>query len=227
MTANSFQRPEVHSGKNYTTVQMIADAPKFRSNIKSVLAMATPEEYTNGMGWYELAHAQCRAIADHFNVSLSTATGIVAALSPGVQWEKNLLDAIAILERGDEAVVSTYGPNKDKAVSIAQDGDVSVLGGSKVTSFYPNMLTPHLDNNVTCDRHAAVAAANWYKEFDNQKFLKDPKYAVLEAAYFSVAREMGILGHQCQAIAWVAAKRLFSDKADVRYDMPEWLPMSL
>jgi hypothetical protein len=87
-------------------------------------------------------------------------------------------------------------------------------------------LNPHLDNNVTCDRHAAVAAANWYKEFDNQKFLKDPKYAVLEAAYFSVARELGIKGHQAQAIAWVTAKRLFSDKTDAVYEFPSWLPTS-
>jgi len=226
MIEKTFQRPEVHSSKNYTTVQMIADTPKFRSNIKSVIAMATPEEYSSGMGWYALAHRQCQAIADHFEVSLSTAVGVVAALSPGVQWEKNLLDAIAILEHSENAIVSTYPDNKHKALSIASNGDTGVLGGSKVTAFYPNILNPHLDNNVTCDRHAAVAAANWFKEFNNQKFLKDPKYAVLEAAYFSVARELGIKGHQAQAIAWVAAKRLFSNKADVVYELPDWLPIA-
>jgi hypothetical protein len=224
MIEKTFQRPEVTS--RYSTVQMIADSPKLRSNIRSVIAMATSEEYSSGIGWYELAHRQCQVMADHFGISLSIAVGVVAALSPGVQWEKNILDAIAVLEVGSQAVCSTYGANKDKAVSIASDGDVGVLGGSKVTAFYSNILNPHLDNNVTCDRHAAVAAANWYKEFDNQKFLGDPKYAVLEAAYFSVARELGIKGHQAQAIAWVTAKRLFSDKTDAVYEFPSWLPTS-
>jgi len=221
MTANSFQRPEVTS--RYSTVQMIRDAGKLVMNVENIIDQATSSEYSNGLDWYYIASRQCQTIADHYGVTFSKVVGIVAALSPGCQWDKNILDAIAILEHGTSAVVSTYGANKSKALSILENGDVGVLGGRKVLSFYQNILNPHQDNKVTCDRHAANAAADWYQEHSPQKFLKGSKYSIIETAYFTAARARGIQGHQAQAIAWLVYKRIFSSKTDAVYSFPDWL----
>jgi hypothetical protein len=100
---------------------------------------------------------------------------------------------------------------------------IDILGGHKVRSFYHNMIAPHLDTHVTIDRHAARAACDWHKEYTPQKFTKDNKYYVLKDAYYSIARQEKMLGHQTQAITWLTYKRLYVNKTDGFYQLPDYI----
>jgi hypothetical protein len=125
---------------------------------------ATVEERETGRQWYPSAYLEACELADRHHVSLGTAAGVIAALSPNSQWEQNLLDADNVLGARfsptgfDEVKVTTYNANKRKACDIVHSGDVfPTLSGPKVTTFYHNICG---DESIpTIDSHIINA---WY-----------------------------------------------------------------
>src|SRR6266568_4146078 len=62
-------------------------------NIMGVYNAATDAERNYGLTWYADAHASAQMLSARYNVSVDTVCGVIAALSPGNQWGKNLIDA--------------------------------------------------------------------------------------------------------------------------------------
>lgn len=52
-----------------------------------------PSLYQSGLDWYQNAHNQAVAIAARHNANIDTVCGVISALSPRNNWERNLIDA--------------------------------------------------------------------------------------------------------------------------------------
>ena len=167
---------------------------------------ASTQELSAGLAWYQDAHDWCKDIAIQYELSLETVVGIVAALSPACAWEKNLADALAIIQHEELAMVSTYGLNKDKALMILNGKEpLDILGGHKVRSFYHNILHPNDTAHVTIDRHAIRVVA----ETTKLKVVPDKDYYLIADMYKSTARELELVPCQLQAIAWLVQRQRF------------------
>src|ERR1041385_7693911 len=88
-----------------------------------------------GAEWYPLARRIARRMARKHGVTLATAAGVIAAVSPRMRWQSNLDGADALL--GRQPVVGVFQRNLDKARRfIAGERPLDVLGGDKVRAFY-------------------------------------------------------------------------------------------
>lgn len=201
-------------GSKYTTKEMV-------SNLREFVSCATEQQFSNGANWYNMAAGAGAELAETYEASIETAVGVIAALSPNNNWDTNIKDANTVLKAAkdglsDDIKVSTYGRNKDKAMRIAKGEEpLDVLGGEKVTSFYTNILAAHygtLDKEVTVDAWALRAACG---VFDARKVaISDGVYARAREAYQILAKELGLVAKQLQAIVWVVIRDLTSGIRD-------------
>lgn len=192
-------------------------------NILSVYHRANSQDLIEGMLWYQRANTEAKNLGEKYGVSLQTASGVIAALSPGNPWGKNLLDADTLIEawaggaRGrDLPLVGTYGwGNVIKAEKILSWIDpLKVLGGMKVRAFYENILAPGESHAVTIDRHAKCLAwnlpsfRNGFASSESNATVRDNEYRYLAWHYERTARRLGLLPSQLQAVCWVTWKRI-------------------
>lgn len=181
--------------------------------IRAVYGQATDQEVRAGLLWYECARMEAETLAQAHGVTVRTAVGIVAALSPGCPWDRNIPLAATMLATGDCA--HPYGDAIRKARRILNGEDPThVLKGRKVRSFYHNILYPATSQAVTIDRHALaiVTATEQGKRgasVIDYKWLKRPgAYQMVAACYRTVARELDMLPSELQAITWLVWRRL-------------------
>ena len=139
---------------------------------------------------------------------------MVAALSPGNVWERNLEHARLLINdfkaglRGtDLPLVGSYGKaNQVKSERILLGEDPrDVLGGLKVRAFYECLLNPWnpADSAVCIDRHAKSVAVG-YPVADKDSTVTPKQYGLIAAAYRTVANELQVAAHVVQAVTWVA-----------------------
>ena len=161
----------------------------------------TQAEWIDGMEWYQLAHGLAQRWSQKHKLPFDYVAGIIAALSPRIQWEVNLADAKSILEDGEQASTAAFGPNVVKALWILDGTDPeSELGGRKVRSFYRNISDPYVSLDVTLDGWMASILGH------NPKFLeRKGTYDAISEGFRIVAERHCILPHQLQAALWISA----------------------
>lgn len=189
-------------------------------NIRNVYSLATADEIRRGLQWYESAHAHACELSSLYSIPLKAASEIIAALSPNVRWERNVADAYTlcgVLAAGgslESIRISTYSANRVKAGAIFRaavaglpyDG---ILSGPKVTRFARTIETPWESHGITVDVHAfSVAAGKRFTAKTANASIGTVNYRTCERAYLTVGEELGIAGHQVQAITWTVWKRL-------------------
>lgn len=187
-------------------------------NIIDVYNQSTASERRDGQLWYPRAQHGAAQIARKYDLPLANVCGVVAALSPGLRWSDNLIDAellIAACARNEpRPMVGVYGTrNRDRAWVIASGADPrSILGGPKVLSFYSNILDPADATHVTIDRHAYCLAHGLSSARSGAASIEvnvTPKrYRELADAYRALSRAIGLLPNQLQATTWLAWKRI-------------------
>jgi len=186
---------------------------RINRNLSAVWSLATPDEVAHGIRWYREANSTARELAERYGVTLPQAVGVIAAISPGSRWEKNLEDAEALLAAYVYAeplpAVGTYGRrNVEKARAILRGGDpLEILGGLKVRAFYANILNPDTPGPVTVDRHARGAAYQLRGDAAAE-IRSDAEYRYLADHFARGARKVGLLPHEYQATLWVTWRRL-------------------
>lgn len=190
--------------------------------IQKLYSQATDQEFIEGAGWYLQANEICKAIGHKFNCPVTKVAGVVAALSPATNWQQNIADAHNLILawshciNPDQVVVTTYGPNKVKAIKILnqesnnyQDIEAILLHKSKVNKtacFYLNILHPNNDELVTIDRHAIRIALNLNGA--DEVCMTEKRYRKIVKAYQVAAKELEISAISLQAIVWCAYRRL-------------------
>jgi hypothetical protein len=107
-----------------------------------------------------------KLIHEYDGLTMGQAVGVIAALSPNNKWERNCIDAEAMIKTWaiggdyDMIKVCTFNPNKAKAVAILSldmesvdtEAIPNILNGQKVVAFYRSIMG---DKNAVCvDGHA-------------------------------------------------------------------------
>ena len=183
-----------------------------------------------GQQWYKTAHIIAAQIAKTFNIKLIKVVGVIAALSPNNHWDKNIIDAeslIAAYNSGmsydqifDEIKVSTFNPNKRKALNVLFDlacESVKELikpkkeSGHKVLSFF-NCIYDYNNPLVVCiDGHAlSIYLGDRITVNDSKSNMTPKQYAHIQEAYRLATDKINeiegrtYIPMEIQAITWLA-----------------------
>jgi len=189
-------------------------------HIEALFKGASDTEKIEGGNWYKEANTYAHHLSDLFGIdSPCKVAGIISALSPAVNWERNKVDAhnFIALAINDDAMSGNYGTYKNnvwKALEIfnldrATKSNVGTIlrgkTGYKTESFFYNIYD--LDSQeVTIDRHAIKGANNVYE--GGSVALTEKRYRDSEKAYQKVAKKYNLKPYQVQAIVWVTYRRL-------------------
>lgn len=192
-------------------------------SILAVFFSANAVERHEGLSWYGRAQSVARRLADQHGYDVSTIAGVISALSPNNRWERNVIDAEALIKvytyGGDvEALkVCTFSKNKAKAIAILQGDDpLDVLGGHKVRAFYDCIIG---GDSVCVDGHAYSIWLGQRVTTNNTPKISDKLYNKISEDYRIATKQINeitgdfYLPSQVQAITWVVWRNLHSGAA--------------
>ena len=198
-------------------------------NAREIVAkftLATSQEEQLGCDWYPSALKIASRIANKYGLRTEVLAGDIAALSPNNRWERNIVDAEAIIKcwaaggtRTDilNVKVCTYGKMKAKAVDILTRDIpiVEILNGKKIIEFFNCITNPAL-NDVCIDGHAYSV---WFgqrltmKEVPaiGKKLRHQIKTDYCDAtAFINEELDTAYTPADIQAITWVTHKRIYN-----------------
>ena len=171
--------------------------------------------YDAGMNWYQDAHDYAVTLAERYGYELWQAAGVIAALSPQTGWEPNKVAADRVMHLHSQGLAVSQQDagqtqaNVTKALQILDGIDLNTVlaanmprSGHKVWSFVNNIVAPSVSQAVTVDRHAIKA---WMVD-ESWSCITPNRYATIQCDYQAVARAMGILPSQAQAVIWCAVR---------------------
>ena len=196
---------------------------KITNNLLALWELRTETDESEGLLWYSRANRRGQELSLRHNVTISQAIGVIAVLSPGCEWGKNLQYADELIaawsqgRRGNELpMVGVYGNrNLDKAKSILSGyapTEVIPDSSKKVKAFFHCLLSPADSLAVVIDRHAKCAALNLRSSksgaASQDVIVRSGEYDYLSRHYVKLADRFGILPSQAQAILWCLWKRM-------------------
>lgn len=162
-----------------------------------------------GAGWYPVAAELAEEIGtlacvDPLADPTVIGAGILAALSPRIQWSYNITAARAVAIRPYLRPSGIFTSSWLKAQRICNgDAPSKVLGGRKVTSFYRNILG---DDSVVCvDGHAYRLAVG--PGCKGKHLERKGEYDRVEASYILAARQAGVSPTTMQACTWLVRQQ--------------------
>lgn len=176
-------------------------------NITRAFRAASQADTLSGMDWY----ARARRLSEKLDPeNPSRAAGVIAAMSPLMSWPQNVKQAQNVY-----AGIGAKGLSKNvaKAHAIYAGGNPEeILGGSKVRSFFTNIMYPENGTPVTVDRHAIdIACGKVQSDTERNSVIKGKAgYQKIADMYRRAAvilsKEYGvpILPQQVQAVTWVS-----------------------
>ena len=193
---------------------------KGHQNLTDILSLATEEEKSQGLMWYNDAAQYCFNLSLKYEIPVERVIGIVAALSPRCPWRENVTQADSFIQTKGKAKVTTYLSNKKKALGIFKGANpLSILKGHKVRAFYYNLSDPINSQSVCIDTHMVGC---WFNKTDLSKsFLnavfhpRGSKRIVIEQikkAIIDLSILYNIKPLQVQAIIWLTWKRITRNK---------------
>jgi hypothetical protein len=184
-----------------------------QANIMRVLLQATPEQYNEGLTAYSKYHIRLKTIAEVSEIPFKNVVGAFSALSPGNKLEMNFADLDKLIngvkknKEASEIRLHCYSTCTQRGYDFLTGWEPEfkvARKGRKTWNFYQNILNPDDTNFVTIDRHAIEIHAG--KEIDDtlrKKIFDSPrKYNEIAADYKKVAKKVGLLPQQVQAITW-------------------------
>jgi len=185
----------------------------------------TKQDLRSGLIWYKLANRICKSIAKKYNLKLETVAGIMSALSPGINWKQNIEDTILLIEKENDAKVTTYNANKLKALDILFSDELDLCvykyfflkkkSGFKTANFYLNIVNPNDKTAVTIDRHILEIF-----NLTRQAINTNKKYLAFKALLIANALQRNLIPCQYQAIIWKCHKRLKQDAINYEVEVP-------
>lgn len=194
-----------------------AQRPTIIRNLLKLYRQAEQADIAAGVDWYPKAQAIVREWASHYRYSVDTTACVVSALSPQLEWSRNLVIADDVLAGRAPSIGGVLHSNLRKAERLREEDwkteRLSVgarmleqfPGGPKVNSFAHN-LSGDL-SVVTVDTHAAQAGLN---DPLSTTRLAWTQYRIFAQCYADAAVKVGRQPAEFQAIIWLAWKRLYS-----------------
>lgn len=158
---------------------------------------ATAEQADAGGRWYRESRRQARRLSREHGVTMATAAGVIAALSPRVQWAVNLRMADAMLG-GRPA--GGLGASLAKAQAIIEGcRPLDVLRGPKTRAFYRAIMGD--ESAVTVDVWMMRAVGRAEQSPRNAADYKAVAETITSAAIIA-----GCTPATFQAIVWTAVR---------------------
>lgn len=201
---------------------ILPDHQTMHNNIVRIYANASDFDMESGLHWYERTRAYCEHWALYFDIPLPNVVGAYAVISPSLNKETNdkqLIDMLIAHVGGlpfEWLKVGVYGMRNKMKAKRCLEGDLTAVGGDKVTRFYRNILGIG-DDDVTVDRWALRVALNDPTIMDTQGMTKK-QYEHVHAAYVAASETLGVKPLQCQAVTWeVLRNKYFRKSNDLSY----------
>lgn len=157
---------------------------------------ATEAMKAAGRDWYRRARVLAWDMATECGVTLRTAAGVIAALSPRLQWVANVRAARRMLQGTDPSGVFKASKAKARRI-IAGESPEAVLSGPKVRAFF----------DALCGNDAAAVVDVWIaRAVGLDRVPTDDDYRRVALALRLARIETGERVAQLQAIAWVQVR---------------------
>ena len=204
-----------------------------KGNIIKMYEQATKQEIAETSKWYSDAQKFTETLSLEFNNQISSIkiAGVVAALSPRNEWNRNKFDAKQICKEFLSnkyyqlnlfgyhfllnSKVCTFHANKSKAIQILLSDDSkieSILKGNKLISFYRGIIG---DTEAVCiDGHAFNIASNRVTSLAEVPAISDKNYKTLQNVYRDAKNfinkryGLNLKTGELQAVTWNEYKRL-------------------
>lgn len=170
-------------------------------NVLNVYRNATPEQVRAGTNWYLDAHKLAIRLDP---VNLVRAAGVIAAFSPRMKWERNIMLAERLFETG--VATGSTGRFNEWAQRIYDGADPATILAQKTTNFYRNILDPWNQHPVTIDVHAIEIALGTRLPEKQRPKLTSKRYEEFSDVYRAAALMFNLLPSTMQAITWVTWK---------------------
>ena len=202
-------------------------------NIEKIFKQASKEEIAVTRQWYQNAKKFTEDLSSKFDNQLSSkkVAGVIAALSPRNEWNRNKFDAETLCKEflsnkyyqlnlfGYHVLlnskVCTFHANKSKAIKILLSDDSkieSILKGNKLINFYRCIIG---DSNAICiDGHAFNIACNRVSSLAEVPAISDKNYKTLQNVYRDAKNfinkryGLNLKTGELQAVTWNEYKRL-------------------
>jgi hypothetical protein len=177
------------------------------------IKLLDPRHIAAGKLWYVEARTFCQELSIRFGISPEKATGVVAALSPGIAWEANKLMAERLLsawEDGEPAKgLQAYRAQIEKAYAILDGAPLpDALGPTawKTRAFYANMTGD--TSSVAIDRWIlrALGRGDDVKTHTERLHV----YNSFVELFIVAARGIGLAPCELQAAVWLCIQDNFA-----------------
>ena len=185
-------------------------------NFRSLLSEIDEDARLASQNWYLRQHNEIARLANLHGATIPLEANyhMVAALSPGCPWDRNLTDYCDLLDALASNEIETFRPQtypnqKRKAIliySLAECHDIAwrgILRGPKERAFAENLTYPEAEHMVTIDFHVWSIAANtrWTHNTLPKNFTVLERREV-DRAIRTVAQENKLKACELQAILW-------------------------
>ena len=185
-------------------------------NLKFWYAFAGSDNIRKGMYWYQEAQDFCKYLNEKYGIDLYVCAAVVSCLSPNNKWERNKVDAEAVIIAfingisPDNIKVCTYDRNKLKAFRVL-NGELIAESSPKTHAFAMNVGRLSSDH-ITIDKWHIRACLCGIDEgaVDCVESVTIKQYRRIEQLTSMVAQELGLKGYELQAIIWVTIKEAWN-----------------
>ncbi len=191
------------------TCQFVRRIPELTRNLLHLYRHDTiVADRVSGSAWYPQAHRLMIEWSDTYSLPIATVACVTSALSPQLEWTRNLIIADDLLAGRPPSVGGVLQSNLAKARRILSDRATQTLPyfphGPKVASFACNLAGDL--SIVTVDTHAMQAALS---DVEADYRLRWRPYACFAEAYRRAAHAVSLEPAEFQAIIWHTWKRLY------------------
>lgn len=182
-------------------------------NLRHEWRRVAESDKIEGHAWYPLAQGIVRQWSTHYRYSVDTVAAVVAAISPQVEWSRNLVIADDVLALRPPSIGGMLPVNLAKAIRLRDSESTAGLAermieqfktGPKVLNFALN-LAGNMDA-VTVDTHAFQCALS---DPLSTITVRPTTYAIVADCYRTVADESGVAPATFQAILWHSWRRQY------------------
>lgn len=176
---------------------------------REILEQADSDEIRRGRTWYRDARKTIKAMADESGVTIEIAAGVVAVLSPMVEWSLNLVEARHFLrKKGRGPQGAGFTRNYRKAREVLR-GNLDVIRGPKVSRFFKTLIDPKFNEAVIDTQMiAAFYRGKAYRDDFRVVFQSEKRLSPIREAIRTIADERGETVGTIQATIWMTFKRL-------------------
>lgn len=178
----------------------VTELDRWVRNIIEVWNLASAEQLTRGLNWYQTAHELADVMSEG---NVKAGAGVIAALSPMSAWAINVRMAEEAFENGYPAGHTGDALRKAAAIMAGADPEDVLPMSAKTGNFYRCILDPEDEEAVTVDRHAhdIVAGARWGNQ--DRGLSSKKRYAKIALAYRMAAAYLTERPSVVQATTWV------------------------